>query len=67
MTANELREKSVPDLLTKLGGLLREQFNLRVRRGSRQDVRPHLFKQTRKSIARVKTLIAEKTKEGGTE
>ena len=60
MKTSELREKSVDDLQKELTALLKEQFNLRMQRGSGQDVKPHLFKKTRQSIARVNTLINEK-------
>lgn len=60
MKANELREKSAEELRTELDGLLREQFNLRMQRGSGQQPRPHLFARVRKDIARIKTVLNEK-------
>lgn len=60
MNTNELREKSIDELQKELTALMKEQFNLRMQQGSGQDVKPHLFKQTRQSIARVNTLINEK-------
>jgi large subunit ribosomal protein L29 len=64
MKASELREKGVDDLEKELTSLLKEQFNLRMQRGSGQDVKPHMFDKNRKTIARVKTLINEKNKAG---
>ncbi len=64
MKASELREKSVEELQTELVALRKEQFNLRMQMGSGQPVRPHLFGVARKNIARVKTLITEKTAAG---
>lgn len=64
MKTSELREKSVEDLHKELTALLKEQFNLRMQRGSGQDVKPHLFGRTRKAIARVNTLINEKKSAG---
>ncbi|ROR34832.1 50S ribosomal protein L29 [Inmirania thermothiophila] len=61
MKASELREKSVEELREELYGLLREQFNLRMQQGSGQQPRPHLFKRVRRDIARVKTVLREKT------
>ena len=61
MKANEMREKSVDELNTELMSLLKEQFNLRMQKGSDQGVRPHQFKEVRRSIARVKTILNEKT------
>lgn len=64
MKTSELREKTVEELETELTALLKEQFNLRMQRGSGQDVKPHLFKKTRRGIARVRTLIVEKASAG---
>lgn len=60
MKASELREKSVDDLNSELLALLREQFNLRMQRGSGQLSRPHQMKEVRRSIARIKTVLNEK-------
>lgn len=60
MKIKELREKSVAELQQELLGLLREQFNLRMQRGSEQLARTHLLRDVRRSIARVKTLLTEK-------
>ncbi len=60
MNAGELREKSVDELETELVALRKEQFNLRMQRGSGQSVRPHIWQQARKNIARVKTIMREK-------
>jgi large subunit ribosomal protein L29 len=65
MNASELRQKSVDELQAELLALLREQFNLRMQRGSGQLPRPHLFRQVRRNIARVKTVISEKLVGGG--
>lgn len=56
----ELRAKSDQELDTELNGLYREQFNLRMQRGSGQDVKPHDFRRVRRQIARIKTLLREK-------
>ncbi len=64
MKTSELREKTLAELETEMNALLKEQFNLRMQRGSGQDVKPHLFKKTRRGIARVQTLIIEKSKAG---
>jgi large subunit ribosomal protein L29 len=64
MNANELREKSVTELQASLEELLREQFNLRMQKGSGQSSGVHLLKQVRRDIARVKTIIGQKNSEG---
>jgi len=60
MKATELREKSVDDLQKELHGLLREQFNLRMQKGTGQLSQPHRVSQVRREIARVKTILSEK-------
>jgi large subunit ribosomal protein L29 len=61
MKANELRKQTAEELKTELMNLLREQFNLRMQRGTGQLSRPSQMKAVRRDIARVKTVMAEKT------
>jgi large subunit ribosomal protein L29 len=60
MKASELKQKNVDELQQELQGLLREQFNLRMQRGTGQLSQPHRMKAVRRDIARVKTVINEK-------
>ncbi len=60
MKASELREKTVEELQSELTNLLREQFNLRMQKGTGQLGQPHLLNAVRKNIARVKTVLNEK-------
>lgn len=62
MKASELRQKDVAALTKELEGLLREQFNLRIQRGSGQLAKPHQMKDVRRNIARIKTIINEKAR-----
>ncbi|MCK5335361.1 MAG: 50S ribosomal protein L29 [Gammaproteobacteria bacterium] len=64
VTAKEYREKSVADLQLELIELRREQFNLRMQNGIGQASKNHLFNNVRKNIARVKTIVNEKTQAG---
>ena len=64
MDNNALRELPINELQVELDKLLQESINLRILKGSKQKVKPHLFKQTRKAIACIKTIMAEKLKEG---
>lgn len=64
MKAAELRAKDVAELEKELVSLRKEQFNLRMAMGSGQMIRPHLFNEARKNIARVKTVITEKKRSG---
>jgi large subunit ribosomal protein L29 len=61
MKASELRGKSEAELKQALNDLLREQFNLRMQRGSGQLSRPSQMQGVRKEIARVKTIMHEKS------
>lgn len=60
MKANELREKSVEELNGELKSLLREQFNLRMQKGTGQLSQPHRVSQVRREVARVKTILNQK-------
>jgi len=60
MKASELKSKTVDELEKELSGLLREQFNLRMQRGTGQLARPHQMKNVRLDIARVKTVLNQK-------
>jgi large subunit ribosomal protein L29 len=60
MKASELRDKSTDDLQKELIELLREQFNLRMQRGTGQLAHPHRMKEVRRDIARIKTIMSEK-------
>jgi large subunit ribosomal protein L29 len=60
MSAKELRGKSVEELNTELQKSLAAQFRLRVQKATGQLSQTHLLKQTRREIARVKTLLNQK-------
>jgi len=63
MKANELRDKSVDELDKELMGLLKDQFNLRMRMTTGQLNQSHLLRQVRRDIARVKTVLTQKAGE----
>jgi large subunit ribosomal protein L29 len=60
MKASELREKSTEELNKELLALLREQFNLRIQKGTGQSPKPHLFSKVRVAVARIKTILKQK-------
>jgi len=60
MKAQDLRAKKESELRQELGDLLREQFNLRMQRGTGQLATPHEMRRVRKDIARVRTVLNEK-------
>ncbi len=62
MQAKDYREKSDSDLKKELIELRKEQFNLRMQRGSGQLSNSARFGQVRKEIARIKTVMNEKAK-----
>jgi len=64
MDAQELRAKTRSELLEHLSSLLHQQFNLRMLKGSGQMVNPHELRKVRKDIARVHTVLNEKSEEG---
>lgn len=64
MNVAELKQKDVAELEVELGELQKEQFNLRMQQGSGQLARPHLMKEVRRNIARVKTVMSEKSAVG---
>jgi len=59
MDLKELKGMSAQELDSKLIALLKEQFNLRMQKGSGQLSQSHLLKQTRRDIARVKTVLTQ--------
>ncbi len=59
MKAADLRAQTEQKLNQELIELLKEQFNLRMQKGS-DGLKPHRFKKVRRNIARVKTVLQEK-------
>ena len=59
MKASELRDMERDALQEELVRLRREQFNLRMQRGSEHLPQTHLLKEARRDIARVKTVLRE--------
>jgi len=62
MSANDFRRKTTAELKLELDTLLREQFNLRMQKGTGQLSRPDQVKKVRRNIARIKTVLNEKAK-----
>ncbi len=62
MNAAELRSKSDSELNNEIVELRREQFNLRMQRAVGQLGNPARFKEVRKEIARINTVLNEKTR-----
>ena len=60
MKTNKFKEMTVDELKKELMNLLQEQFNLRMQKAMGEIPKPHLYKNVRRGIARVKTAISEK-------
>ncbi|MEW6354346.1 MAG: 50S ribosomal protein L29 [Pseudomonadota bacterium] len=60
MKASELKQKSIDDLNKELLALTREQFNLRMQKGTGQLTKPSEMKNVRRNIARIKTVLGQK-------
>jgi len=58
----DIRAKSADELTTMLLNLRKEQFNLRFQRATGQLEALSRIKQVRRDIARVKTIISERTR-----
>lgn len=57
---SELRAMSVDELQNELLILRKTQFNHRLKKASGSLDKPHLVKQVRRTVARVKTIMTEK-------
>ena len=63
MKSSELREKSVDELKVALGEEQKSQFKLRMQHATGQLNESHKVKETRRNIARIKTVINQKAGE----
>ena len=64
MEIQEIRSKNESELREELSELLKEQFNLRMLKGTGQLAQPHELRRVRRDIARVRTILTEKSNEG---
>jgi len=62
MKASELRGKDIAGLQKEVADLLKAHFGLRMQKGTQQLGNTATLRQTRRDIARVKTILAEKKK-----
>lgn len=60
MKANDIREMTVAELNAKLSELKSELFNLRFQHATNQLDNPLKIAQTKKDIARIKTILRQK-------
>ncbi|MCF7971206.1 50S ribosomal protein L29 [Methylobacter sp. Wu8] len=59
MKASELRQKSKDELGAMLLELSREQFNLKMQKGTGQLSKPDQVKKVRRDVARIHTILNE--------
>lgn len=64
MTTEEWRTRSIPELRQEIERLRKEQFTLRVQKASGQLGQSHLIRGARRDVARVKTIMTEKSRNG---
>jgi len=62
MKVSELKEKSVDELNETLVSLAKDQFTHRMQQSTGQLNQTHLLKATKRDIARVKTVLNEKSR-----
>ena len=61
MNVIEMRSKTVVELNGELNSLLQEQFSLRMQKGMGQMTNVNELRRIRRDIARVKTIMTEKS------
>jgi large subunit ribosomal protein L29 len=59
MKVNELRQKTKDELGSMLLELSREQFNLKMQKGTGQLSKPDQVKKVRRDVARIHTILNE--------
>lgn len=64
MNTTDMKSKTEVELSGELNNLLQEQFNLRMQKGMGQLTNVNELRRVRRDIARVRTIMTEKTTEG---
>ena len=62
MKISELRAKTADELLAEIETLQKEQFNLRIQKSTSEAPKTHNFKQVRRKIAQIRTILNEKAR-----
>lgn len=63
MKSKNLLLKNIDELEKELTNLMREKFSINIQKTSNTTKKSHLFKNVRRNIARIKTIICVKNKE----
>jgi large subunit ribosomal protein L29 len=61
MKASQLRQKTTDQLEAMLLDVSREQFNLKMQKGTGQLAKPDQIKKVRREVARIQTILNEMT------
>jgi len=64
MKMSDIRDKSIDELKVSEGDLRREMFNLRFQVVTGEIQNPRRIRQARREIARLKTVVTEKQRQG---
>ncbi len=67
MNTKEIRALTDEDLQKRIGDLNQEHFNLRFQLASYKNPNPGRFRQVKKDIARIKTIMRQRELERGTQ
>jgi large subunit ribosomal protein L29 len=62
ITFNELKNLSTEDIKKEILVAKKELFDLRLKKATRQSLKPHIFKHTKRKVAQLLTLISQQTK-----
>ena len=60
MSLNEIREKTVEELKARIIEIRQSQLKLRLQKASGQLEKTHQFKELRREIAQIKTVLTQK-------
>ena len=64
MKISEIREMSIEDINKKIVELKNELFEMRMKQATGSLEKPHMINKLRKDVARLKTVLTEKSKNG---
>ena len=64
MKTNEIRKMTTEEINTKITETKAELFNLRLSKATGNLEKPHRIKELRHTVARLKTVLNERTEEG---
>jgi|GEM_PF-7120161 len=57
LNVTDIHGKSATELKDMLADLMRVKFKMRLKKNSDESIKPHMFRQVRRNIAQVKTVL----------